>query len=88
MLVRHNSSYYRYTASFTIWMGDCSEGYNAQRDTEILYNKLHFWNRNRLQRKYRNLLFDEIIHGGQVTAVELLEDDFVLIPRYTYEFCD
>lgn len=89
MLVRHNSSYYRYTASYTIvWRGGCAEGLNTQRDTDILYNKLHFWNRDRLRRKYRNLLFDEIISGGQVTAIELLKDDFVLIRRYVYEICD
>lgn len=89
MLIRHNDSYYRYTASYTIWKkGSEKRLINTQRDTEILYNKLHFWNRDRLQRKYRNLLFEEIIRGGQVTVIELLEDDFVLIPRYIYEFRD
>lgn len=89
MLVRHNSSYYRYTALYSIiWKNGSTERLNMWRDTEILYNKLHFWNRDRLRRKYRKLLFDEIIQGGKVIAIELLKDDFILISRYTYEFCD
>ena len=89
MLVRYNSSYYRYTASYTIWKGEYVEEFTkTYYDTEILYNKLHFWNKDRYLRKYRNLLIEEIFGGGQVTAIELLEDEFVLMPRYIYEFCD
>lgn len=88
-LKKCNTSYYDYRASFKVWKKDhTADVITVSRHTDILHSRLHFWNRKCLYCKYKNMLVEEIIHKEQAVMWELLEEEFILIPKFTYMFSD
>ena len=82
-----NRSYYKYEASVHIWMkNQTEEEHRISQDTDILYNRLHFWNRKYIVNKYEKLLIEEIMNNNRVAMCELLQGELILVTRYTYVF--
>lgn len=86
-LQRWNKCYYRYEVSFHIWNKDKTEEVKSVScNTDILYNRLHFWNKKRLIGKYKSRMVEKMASDGQMVMCELLQEDLVLISKFSYMF--
>ncbi len=82
---RQNESYYQYRASCQIRKEDGSEEIkNYELETDILYGDMHLWNRFHHFRQSQNMLFDLVGQDPGIVKCKILEEDLVLVPRFTY----
>lgn len=82
---RQNQSYYQYRASCRIRKEDGSEEIkNYELETDILYGDMHLWNRFRHFKQSQNMLFDLVGQDPGIVKCKILEEDLVLVPRFTY----
>ena len=82
---RQNESYYQYRASCQIRKEDGSEEIkNYELETDILYGDMHLWNRLHHFRQSQNMLFDLVGQDPGIVKCKILEEDLVLVPRFTY----
>lgn len=82
---RQNESYYQYRASCQIRKEDGSEEIkNYELETDILYGDMHLWNRSHHFKQNQNMLFDLVGQDPGIVKCKILEEDLVLVPRFTY----
>lgn len=82
---RQNESYYQYRASCQIRKEDGSEEIkNYELETDILYGDIRLWNRFHHFKQSQNMLFDLIGEDTGIVKCKILEEDLVLVPRFTY----
>ncbi|MEY8352350.1 hypothetical protein AALB39_03240 [Lachnospiraceae bacterium 54-53] len=83
---RLNESYYQYRASCRIRRDDGSEEIkNYELETDILYGDLYFWNRLYYLKQSQNLLFDLARQDVGIVKCRILQEELVLLPRFTYK---
>ncbi|MFR3727247.1 hypothetical protein [Lacrimispora sp.] len=83
---RLNESYYQYRASCCIRREDGTEKIaKYQLDTDILYGDLYFWNRFYHLKKSQNMLYNIAAQDTRNVKCKIIQENLVLIPRYTYE---
>lgn len=81
---KNNQSFYRYKVTYRVRKRDKSEEIrNDSWDTEITSNGLHFWNKKRLIRKNQEKLVSKLLKDYEVTMAEFLEEEFVLVSKYS-----
>lgn len=78
-----NQSFYRYRITYRILNRDKTEEVRMDSlDTDILYNKLNFWNRKRHMRECEKKVISKVILDGRISRLQTLDENFILIPRY------
>ncbi|WP_026890720.1 hypothetical protein [Lacrimispora aerotolerans] len=82
---RVNESYYQYRASCYVRRDDGTEKIKRyQLDTDIHYGDLYFWNRYYYIRKSQNMLYSLAAQDTRNVKCKILQENLVLIPRFTY----
>ncbi|MDR7810515.1 hypothetical protein [Lacrimispora sp.] len=78
-----NQSFYRYEITYRILNCDKSEEIRTDRlDTDILYNKLNFWNKKRHMRDCERKVISKVIQDGRISRLQILQENFILVSRY------
>ncbi|MDR2024541.1 MAG: hypothetical protein LBQ71_15135 [Hungatella sp.] len=78
-----NQSFYRYEITYRILNWDKTEEIRIDSlDTDILYNKLNFWNKKRHMRECERKVISKVIQDGRISRLQILNENFILIPRY------
>lgn len=84
---KYNRSYYQYQVTYRIHKrNQLEEIRNSEWNTDILYNQMHFWNQRRLTQEVKQIFLEKLVLlEKDITQIEILNEKFILIPRYTCE---
>lgn len=86
--MKYNQSYYRYKVTYKVRKRNQTEEIrNDIWDTDILQNRLHFWNRKRHLYENQNKLANKLLEDYSITMAEILEEEFVLVPKCNCKAC-
>lgn len=86
-LRKFNKSYYQYRAVYRVHKEDKTEEIKETVwNTDVLYYQVHFWNRKAVTRTIKHKFFEHLISKEKdITQIEVIKEEFVLISRYACE---